>query len=177
MLQNYNKYKVLKVFLDSPLHGFQLREISRLAKIAPTSVKKYLEEFQKKDIIRKSIKKNYTFYMYKANRENEEFIFLKKVSTLIELNYSGLIEYLWENLSPEAIILYGSYVRGEAIDDSDIDLFIIGNEKKLELKKYEKLIGKKIHLMFKKRFNLLNKELKNNLINGIILKGYLEAFK
>ena len=47
MLQNYNKYKVLKIFFEDPQPegiGFQLREISRKINLAPISVKRYLEE-------------------------------------------------------------------------------------------------------------------------------------
>ena len=177
MLQNNNSYKILKVFLDSPLHDFQLREISRLTKIAPPSVKKYLLDFEKKSLISKRLRKNYNFPIYRANRENEEFIFLKKISIILELNYSGLVDYLWETLSPKAVVLYGSYAKGESTEDSDIDLFILGNEKNLGLEKFENILNKKIHILFNNDFDKMNKEIKNNILNGIILKGYLKAFK
>ena len=45
------------------------------------------------------------------------------------------------------------------------------------IKNYEKLIGRKIQLHFKEDFNKYAKELKNNIINGIVLVGYLEVFK
>lgn len=100
--------------------------------------------------------------------------FIKKISIIYELNESGLVDFLWDKLAPDAIILYGSHAKGEAIEESDIDMFIIGKEKKVDLKEFERKLGKKLHLMFQSDIKKISKELKNNLINGIILKGYLK---
>ncbi len=100
----------------------------------------------------------------------------KKIGILFELHRSGLIEFLWGVLSPEAIILYGIHAKGEAVEDSDIDIFIIGKEKKIDIKEFEKKIGKGIHLMFERDVKKISKELKNNLINGVVLKGYFKVF-
>ncbi len=174
MLQNYNRYKVLKVFLDSPTQEFGLREISRLIYVAPASVLNYLREFEEDNLIRKLTSKNRP--VYKAERENETFILYKKLSIVYELHNSGLIAYLWEQLAPKALILYGSQAKGEATEQSDIDIFVIGKEHKIELEKFEKMFGREIQLMFEKNFEKISKELKNNLINGVILKGYLRLF-
>jgi DNA-binding transcriptional ArsR family regulator len=173
MLQKYNRYKLLKIFLDNPTESFRLRELSRMSKISPLSVMNYLKEFEKEKIVERYEKRKIPFYQ--AVRDNSDFVLYKKISGIYELNKTGLIEYLWEKLSPQAIILYGSYAKGEAVEDSDIDIFIIGKEKKIDLRNYEKKIGKGIHLMFNENSEHISKELKNNLINGIILKGYFKA--
>ena len=98
------------------------------------------------------------------------------MSILFELNESGLINYLWEKLSPEAIVLYGSFSRGESIENSDIDLFILGKERFIKLEEFEKKLNKNVHILFKKSLKELPSELKNNVLNGIILKGYLKIF-
>ncbi len=174
MLKKYNKYRVLKVFLDSPIESHGLREIGRIAQLAPASVLNYLREFEKKGIIKK-IKKN-KIPLYKAERENENFIFYKKLSIIYELHESGFIDYLWQKLSPKAIILYGSYAKGESTEESDIDLFLIGKEEKIDILKYEEKIGREIHLIFNQNVKEISNELKNNLINGIVLKGYFKVF-
>jgi len=135
----------------------------------------YLKEFEKEGLIKKYIKRGIPFYQ--AIRDNERFILFKKISIIYELNESGLVDYLWEILSPEAVILYGSHAKGESIEKSDVDIFIIGKEKKIDLEKFEKTIGKNVHLMFDSDINKVPKELRNNLINGIMLKGFLRAFK
>ncbi len=175
MFGKYNRYRVLKVFLDSPTREFGLREISRLVKLAPVSVLRYLREFEKEELIGKLEKNGKP--IYKAERENENFIFYKKLSILYELNDSNLIEFLWQKLAPQALILYGSYAKGEATENLDIDIFVIGKKKEIELDKFRNILGKEIHLMFDSDFKSIPKELKNNLINGIILKGYFNLFK
>ena len=91
------------------------------------------------------------------------------------MNESGLVDFLWNTLSPEAVILYGSHAKGEAVEDSDLDIFIIGKEKKIQLDGFEERLNKKIHLMFD-NVKHISKELKNNLVNGIVLKGYFKVF-
>lgn len=173
MLNKYNRYKVLKVFLDSPTESFRLREISRISKIAPLSVMNYLKEFEKEELIRKYIQRGIPFYQ--SSRDNEKFILYKKISIIYELDECGLIEFIWEKLAPEAIILYGSFSKGESTENSDIDLFLICKDKEIDLKEFEKKLNRSIHLMFNSNPEKIPKELKNNLINGIVLKGYFKA--
>ena len=174
MLQNYNRYKLLKVFLDNSTESFRLRELSRMSKISPPSVLNYLKEFEKQDLIKRYEKRDVPFYQ--ANLDNEDFIQYKKLSILFELHNSGLIDFLWEKLSPEAIILYGSQIKGESTENSDIALFIIGREKRIDIEKFQKKLNSEIHLLFEKNPINISKELKNNLINGVVLKGYLKLF-
>ena len=164
----------MKIFLDNPTESFRLRELSRLSKISPPSVINYLKEFEEKGLIKKYLKREIPFYQ--AERDDKDFKHYKIISILSELHELGLTDFLWEKLSPEAIILYGSYAKGESVEGSDIDIFIIGKEKKLELKNFEKKLGKIIHLMFRENPAKIPRELKNNLINGIVLKGYFKVF-
>ena len=173
MLQNYNKYKLLKVFLYSPTESFRLRELSRLSGISPVSVMNYLKEYEEEGIIMRYRKRGVPFYQ--AIRDNEQFKLYKRISILYELNLSGLVDYLWEKFSPEAIILYGSYAKGESVEDSDIDIYMLCKEKAVNIKEFEEMIGKPIHLMFGASVKKIPTELMNNLINGIVLKGYLKV--
>ena len=174
MLEKYNRYKLLKLFLDFPTESFRLREIARLTKISPPSVMIYLKEFEYEGLIKRQIKRQIPFYT--AIRDDSNFILYKKISIFYELNHTGLVDYLWDKLSPEAIVLYGSFSKGESVENSDVDLFILGKNKDLKLTEFEKRLNKKIHLLFKESLKETPKELKNNILNGIILKGYIKAF-
>ena len=72
-------------------------------------------------------------------------------------------------------MLFGSFQRGEDVEDSDIDLFVEACKMDLDLNSYEKKLNRKIQIHFRKCFGKLPEELKNNIINGIVLYGYLEA--
>lgn len=179
MLENNNKYKLLKVFLESPLDSFRLRELSRIAKISPASVMAYLKKFKNEELIIIYEKRGIPYY--KANRENEKFIIYKKISIIYELYNCGIVDDIWDKFAPQAIILYGSHVKGESTDESDIDIFIVSDKININMilkfnkGKYEKQLGKEIHLMGDSVKNTPN-ELKNNLVNGIVLKGYFKIF-
>ncbi|HJZ19281.1 MAG TPA: nucleotidyltransferase domain-containing protein [Candidatus Nanoarchaeia archaeon] len=174
MLQKNNRYKLLKIFLFNPTEEFRLRELSRLSKISPPSVMAYLKEFEREELIKSFKKRGVPFY--KSEIDSEKFREYKKISILFELNDSGLTNFLWDELSPKAIILYGSFAKGESLEESDIDLFVIGKERKIKLEEFEKKLGRKIHLMFDDNPKNIPNELKNNLVNGIVLKGYLKLF-
>ena len=66
-----NKLRIIEVFFEEPSKNFQIREISRLSKIAVTSVKKYLDELLKEKLLTKDKKTLYPSYV--ANQENRIF--------------------------------------------------------------------------------------------------------
>lgn len=179
MLQECSIFKVLNVFWDEPTKPHYLIEISKKSKLAHTSVKNYILTLRKLDIIKENIEKKgkRKYPIYLANLENEIYKFYKKITNLDKINNSGLIYYLKDNLMPKNIVLFGSYSKGEDIESSDIDIFVECKKEEIDLSKFEKQINRKIQLHFKENFNDYPKELKNNIINGIVLSGYLEAFK
>jgi len=179
MLQKYNLWKVLKVFFDDPLPkgaGFQLREICRITDIAPMSVKKYLDELADDGLIIKEKHRIHKYPVYWANRENERFRFLKKMDMLFAIEDCRLMAYLNDKCMPNAIVLFGSASRGEDLMESDVDLFLVCGETKLNLGKYEKILKRKINIFFCSDFKSLSGELKNNVLNGVVLSGYLKVF-
>ncbi|MBW3019642.1 nucleotidyltransferase domain-containing protein [Candidatus Woesearchaeota archaeon] len=169
-----NRTKLLQVFFNDPISPFQLRELSRKIQLAPTSIKNFLHDLLKNNLIIKQTERNYP--VYSANRNSDYFKFLKKLDNIKKIEESGLIEYLCTKYLPDVIILFGSASRGEDTLESDIDLFLQCDTINFELIKYEKLLNRKIHILSRKSFGKLSKELKNNLVNGVILKGYLRAW-
>lgn len=174
MLQKYNRYRVLNVFFERPTDRLQLREIARLAKLAPLSTTNYLKKFVAQGLISRAKKGIYP--TYQANRDSEAFKRLKRQNTVWKLYDSGFVDYTISECSPDAIILFGSASRGEDVETSDIDVCIIAAESSLKLKPYEKVLQRKIASFFSKTFEELSPELKNNILNGTILYGYVKVF-
>jgi predicted nucleotidyltransferase len=174
MIQKYSRYRVLQLFFDFPRKDFHMRDISRRVKLAQPSVINHLKELVKENLIIREKKGLYP--TYGANRDTEMFKTYKKFDMIRRIRETKLLDYVYDSCLPDSIILFGSASKGEDIEESDIDLFIQAPEKKLKLEKYEKLLNRKISLFFEVDFSKLSKELKNNLLNGIILKGYLKVF-
>jgi len=175
MLQNYSKYRILQEFFKYPTTDFQMRQLSRNTQIAQPSVMNHLKSLEKEGFILKERKGLYP--TIKANRDSPKFRLYKKNDLILTLNDSCLINHIYDSCTPDTIILFGSASKGEDIESSDIDLYVAGPKHTLVLDKYEKLINRNISLLFEEDFSKLSKELKNNILNGIILKGYLQVFK
>jgi len=169
MIQNCSTWRVFKEFAQNPTTPYQIRQLSRNVRLAPTSIRKHVKELEKNKLIKK--KRVGVYDAYIANFNNEEFRFYKKMVNLVELHQSQLIHDLENKATPDTIILFGSYAKGEDTEQSDIDIFIQAKEKKIDLKKYK--LQRKIHLHFVEDIKRLPKELQNNVGNGIILHGFV----
>ena len=174
MIQEYTRYRILQEFLDFPLKDFHMREITRMTKITHPSMINHLNCLIKEGLIIKEKKGIYP--TYKANRDDELFKLYKRLDIMLRIKQTGLADYIYDSCHPDVVILFGSGSKGEDIEDSDIDIFVQAPEKKLNLLQYEKKFNRKINLFFEENFLRLSGELKNNIINGIILKGYLKVF-
>jgi predicted nucleotidyltransferase len=170
--------KVAKVFFAQPTGKHYLREISEKSALAHTSVRNYLLVLKKEYVIRESIEKkggrDYPFYT--ADTGSESYRKQKVVSNLSDLLESGLIEYIRDATMPNAIVLFGSYARGEDTEESDIDLFVQAKEKALDVSKFEKKLGRKVQLHFRADVKTLPARLKNSIVSGFTIFGSLEVF-
>lgn len=165
IIQKCSLWKVARIFFIEPTKVHFIKEISRRISLSPTSVKLHVETLKKEGLIESVASE--PFNGFRALRENPEFIFEKKISNLIELKDSEIIEELKEKY-PKSIILFGSYSKGEDIESSDIDLFVDSNSFSPNFEKFEKKLNKKIHIIFKKD---ANESLISSINQGIILFG------
>ncbi|PIN90647.1 hypothetical protein COU57_02995 [Candidatus Pacearchaeota archaeon CG10_big_fil_rev_8_21_14_0_10_32_14] len=166
-------WKVFEIFVDEPLTIHYVKEISRRISLSPPSVRKHVGDLENQNLIMK--KKGERFIGFIANRDNESFIFFKKMFNMMKLKESEVVEFISNSMHPQAIVLYGSYAKGEDVEKSDIDIFILSKIKKnLDFGKYENLLKRKIHIINEERLNKLQKNLEYEIINGIVLKGYLK---
>ena len=168
MLQKCSYVKVLEVFFKEPTKVHFVREISRRINLATTSVKNYINELEKENLI--VLKESAPFNGYVANRENEKFLFYKQVYNLYSI-YELKMRII-EKLGPKAVVLFGSYQRGEDIEESDIDLIVLTKIRRdISLAGFEKNLDRKIHLTFVNSIDKIEKNLQKNVRNGWCIYG------
>ena len=179
MLQKSSMMITAEIFFVNPTKKNYLMDISRKIGLSHTSVKKNLDELVKLGLVIESVEKKGArkFPIYKANIDNRLFKDYKIIYNLFSILDSGVTRFIEEKLIPKSIVIFGSYQRGEDTEDSDIDIFVECKEKKLNLDKFERKLNRNIQLHFKENFNLYPKELKNNIMNGIVVGGFLEGYK
>src|SRR3989338_7282226 len=90
---------------------------------------------------------------------------IRELSREVKLAHTSILIYLKElqkdNLiKREKVGVYNAYIANF-------------EEKKIDLDKYEKKLNRKIQMFFSENLSRLPKELQNNILNGIILSGFL----
>ena len=176
MIKEDNKIKVLIQFFrhnSSENEGLQLREIGRKINLAPTSVKKYLNELEKEGIVIKKKHSDSAYPIYLPNHDNHYFIYLRNLNILKSFKELGLLDYLEKECNPEIIVVSGVKFHNHGGLPNEIKLFLGSESKKLDLKGYEEKIGMPLTPIFSKDFLELTPEMEEEIINGIVLKGTL----
>ncbi|MCD6318751.1 nucleotidyltransferase domain-containing protein [Candidatus Aerophobetes bacterium] len=114
-----NKQKVLKFLAQNPSQSLMTSEIIKNANISKAGANIALRELVKVGLIKRSIKGK--THLYQVDFHNPLVKQFKVIETVVELY--PLIKKL--NGLSQQIILFGSASRGENLEDSDIDLFIL----------------------------------------------------
>lgn len=173
--------RVMEILFKFPEKEFSLTDLAKEAGVRKANIGKILDKLQKYEIIQ--ITKLSKIWRIKANQQNFYFIGNKIIYNLHSIYKTDLIDFLDKYFkNAKAIILFGSYRKGDDISTSDIDIAIetenIDIYKTLELKElneYEKILNNKkiqIHLFNRKSIDI---NVFNNIANGIVLSGFLEV--
>ena len=171
----FKELNTLKLFFEEPNREFNVREVARLLNNTPATASKQLKEFAKRDIL--TYRKERILDLYKSNLESDGYRDLKLYYMLRILKESGFVDALNRFYLKPTIVLFGSASFGLDTDASDIDLLIVTENKKEmpNIKKYEKLLKRKIQLFVHKNvLEIENKHLVNNIVNGITLQGTIK---
>lgn len=166
--------RILELFFRRPEAEIHLREIEKLTGISIATVSKYVNRLEEEDLVK--VRKVSNMKFVEANLDNESFRDLKKAYNLESIYTSGLAEFLQENLRPEAVVLFGSYSRGEDHEESDIDIAVInGRDKKVDLTSFEEELMREINLHSAEEADTIDENFRNTLANGIVIHGYLKV--
>lgn len=174
-----SKQRVLKVLFQNPEKEFSLSDLAKKAGVAKTHIGIILREFEQLGFI--NIIKLAKIWRIRADQQNNNFTESKIIYNLNFIFQSGLVKFLEEHYgNPKAIILFGSFRKGEDFSSSDIDIAIEVETEEykttnlLLLENFEKEICRKIQLHFFSRKNT-DSHVFNNIANGIVLSGFLEV--
>src|SRR3989338_508710 len=159
--------------------SLNLRGVARPLKVSTTAVSKALIELEKEGLIKVEKSKTMNLMSIEFNRDNKKAVEMKRVENLKMIYESGLSDFLFNEFPGCAIILFGSYSRGEDTwtreSRSDIDIAIIGTKgKDQELTKFDKILERTVFINFYESWKDIHKQLKNNILNGILLSGGIE---
>lgn len=167
--------EILRLLFVETGTSLNQRQISKLLDVSQPAVMKALPSLEKENFILVKKDKETKRWSIKLNASNYKAMQLKRADNLKQVYESGLADFLDKEFAGAAIILFGSYSRGDDTLNSDIDIAVIGRKNKLiDLEQFEKMLGRKIRINFYDSFKGIHKNLKENLFNGIVLSGGVE---
>ncbi|MCK5322337.1 MAG: nucleotidyltransferase domain-containing protein [Candidatus Aenigmarchaeota archaeon] len=172
--------KTLNWFFSYPNNEIGLSDLAETVNISKKTANLVVtklenEGFLKKEVIGRiwRISCNQT-HIYNYSR--------KIAYNLRKIYESGLIEEVHKAIeSPKSIILFGSYRKGDDTEESDIDIAveIIGDDEPkiinlgvLEEMGYRSNVPVNLYVFSRKKVDI---NLFSNIVNGIVLEGFLEA--
>ncbi len=170
------KEKVLFYLLSFPSQAFTLSQLTKKLKLHKNTTSAIVKELEEEKIVKIEI-------IGRAWRIQATHISDKKIPYTLQLLYeSNLISQIYNKIpGAKAIILFGSYRKGDDTQTSDIDIAIeIGKDQALKIETldtfktfgYRSDVPVNLHVFNRKR---INNNLFANIVNGIVLDGFLEA--
>ncbi len=166
---------ILKLLFKKEGLSLNQRQIAKTLNFSQAGVTKALPMLEKLGYAKLEKDKETGRWSIELNKNNRKLTQLKRAENLKQIYQSGLFDFLEKEFAGTTIILFGSYSRGDDTINSDIDIAVIDSKRKeIDLKKYEKILERKINLNFYDSFSKIHKNLKENFANGILLAGSFE---
>jgi predicted nucleotidyltransferase len=162
--------KVLYLFHEDPMRELHEREVVRQARVSKGSANKILRRLSEVGMLSRERRGRMVFYSLNIkNAVARQFKVLLNIYSLNEL-----VEEIKQDC--KRIILFGSCSEGTDVKESDVDLFVLTNEKdkiKLKINAYRKA-GRRIApiIVDSNEFAKLRKEdkpLYDRILKGIVL--------
>ena len=177
-------YKVAELIFKYPHTIFHLRRIARETDFSTTAITDAIKILESKKILK--IEKTAITKNIRANLESLEYYSYKRIFNLFVLKKWSIIEALQKSIldTPKVIVLFGSFAKGEDIENSDVDILVIAQDKRTAKQKgiddawflpFKEFTGRKINLHVLPNLDKSSTEFKNTIANGIVLYGYLKV--
>jgi len=172
--------RILYWFFAYPDKDFTFNGICEVTNTSKTTARAIIDDLCRNKWIRKTVLGR--LWRLAANRETLEFRHAK-IAHNLENVYATGIDKTVLNLYPQAraIILFGSFRKGDDASESDLDIAVeVPGTEELQIKPigeiamlgYRKNVKVNLHVFSRKKVDL---NVFSNIANGIILHGFLEV--
>jgi len=160
----------------SPLGHWHFVELLEETGMSRAALNKWLKKYSQEGLL-KRVKKKGRFPYFTAGPDNPVYKAKKRQFFLNKLYESGLIADIMKSESIKVAIVFGSVARGDWYSDSDVDLFVLGDAKDLDKRKYGLKLDIELHEFgSRKEIQDVKSALMKNVVNGYLVKGNLGDF-
>ena len=177
-----NKIRILSLYKSNYLAQYHTREMAKLVKKSHVTLLPHLKSLEKdKILIAKIIGKNKVYTLNLDNILTKNYLIISELAeSILFQEQVFLIKKITAEISkfylPGSIVLFGSYAKRTFKEDSDIDLFYLGELKETEMTKIKaigKIYGKTINLKTANIGNFESGLRKKDALIMEILKYYI----
>ena len=134
-----NHLQAISLFTNGFNREYYIREVQKLLKISPRTSQLILNDLEDKGILESKTKGKIRTYKIKSNSLSKKYIILvEQYKAIAFFEKNQIVKELIEKITPfiEGIgIIFGSYAKGIAEKESDLDIFVIGKYNKEGIKK------------------------------------------
>jgi predicted nucleotidyltransferase len=155
-------FDILNFTLNNSTGEFYEKRVADNIKISVGACNKYMKKLSEIGLLH--VEKRGRMNFYRLNREN---ILIKQLKIIFTLD-SPLVNEIKEKIKEERteIFLYGSFARGEDVEDSDFDVLLITNREKQDeitacLRKTGEKYKKKISIAYFTRDDWMKMKIKD----------------
>ena len=166
---------VLDLFFNSQKH-WHFEELLEKSDLSRGRLNSWLHKFLKEGIIIR-VKKKWEMPYYQSNIGHPAYTNGKRLYALNTFYKTGFLNHLQSLPDAKTVIIFGSMVRSDWYKESDIDLFIYGDNETLQQGTYERKLKREIQVFSAKKRSDLRKYssgLLTNIVKGYIVKGNLD---
>jgi len=172
-----NGLQIISLFTNGFDREYYIREVEKLLKISPRTAQLILEDLENKGIIESKVRGKIKSYKLKINELSNRYLtFVEQYKSIAFMEKNLLVKEVIEKISSfiNGIgIIFGSYAKGTSNEESDLDIFVVGDYEKEEIKKVSRNLGIEISIKcyplktFVKNVNqdiLIKEVLKNHIV-------------
>ncbi len=172
-----NGLQILSLFTEGFSREYYIREVQKSLSISPRTAQLILEDLENKGILESKVKGKIKLYALKRNDLSRRYLVLvEEYKSIAFMEQHLLVKELIEKIQPfiHGIgLIFGSYAKGTFHKESDLDIFVVGNFEKEEIKKVSRNLGFEVSIhcyplkSFQKSVHsdiLLKEVLKNHVV-------------
>lgn len=167
MFQESNTAVLAQVLFEEPESEFSVRELAEKAEVSPSTASRKLDALVENGVAERNRSRGSVIV---SAPDSQAFRDRKLSFNLWKLAESGVVQELWNESAPEAVVLFGSFSKGEDTHQSDVDLALVEGR---TVEPDTKVIGRQVSAvdvtLDEARDGFLE-----TLANGIVLRGYLD---
>ncbi len=150
-----NYFRILSLYRTDYTANLHMRAMAKLLGTSHMTLLPHLKRLEENKILQtETVGKNKQYTLNKNNLLTKYYLIVTEgFVTIAYLQKTLIIKKLAEHLNnigiQNPLILFGSYAKGYATEESDIDLFSIGKlteNQQTNIKKFEATFGKKINI-------------------------------